>query len=197
MGGPPPFNAIVLSLSKYLDKNYMQGRVWLMKVESLTKGIRSWLFPIVRFVDRITWIALFGMMMMTITDVFLRKFTNFSILGSVELTELMMVIVVFCSLAQCEVDDGNIKVDLIYKRFSPRIRTVLDFVTQLLSCVLFGIMAWALYLQAVDMKEWGEVTIDLNWPVYPFVYIASFGCILLALVLFVKSLMILSEVSPS
>jgi TRAP-type C4-dicarboxylate transport system permease small subunit len=168
-----------------------------MTMESFAQGIKSWLFPIVRFVDRITWITLFGMMIMTMTDVLLRKFTNFSILGSVELTELMMVVIVFCSLAQCEADDGHIKVDLIYKRFSPRIRAVLDITTQFLCCVLFCVMAWALYLQAVDMKEWGEVTIDLNWPVYPFVYVASFGCILLALVLFFKFLVALSEVSTA
>ena len=49
------------------------------------------------------------MMLMTMIDVLLRKFTNLSILGTVELTELMMVIVIFGSLAQCEVDGGHIK----------------------------------------------------------------------------------------
>ena len=58
-------------------------------------------------------------------------------------------------------------------------------------------MAWALYRHAVDIKEWGEVTFDLGLPLYPFEYIASFGCALLALVLLFKSFIALSKVVTS
>ena len=47
------------------------------------------------------------------------------------------------------------------------------------------------------MKEWGEVTVDLALPVYPFIYIAVVGCALLALVLLIKTLAALSEVIES
>jgi TRAP-type C4-dicarboxylate transport system permease small subunit len=134
------------------------------------------------------------MMLMTMTDVLLRKFTNYSILGTVELTELMMVIVIFCSLAQCEVNDGHIKVDLVFKRFRPRMRLVVDTITQFLCFALFSLMAWAMYRHAVNVKEWGEITFDLGFPLYPFVYVASFGCLLLALVLLFKTLVVLHKV---
>ena len=168
-----------------------------MTLDRLKGSVQFWLFPIIKVIDRVTWVVLFLMMLMTMIDVLLRKFTNLSILGTVELTELMMVIVIFGSLAQCEVDGGHIKVDLILKRLKPRTQAIIDVFTQLACSILFALMTWALFLQASDIKEWGEVTMDLRLPLYPFVYIASFGCAVLVIALSFKTLMALIEVIES
>lgn len=168
-----------------------------MKTADLNRKVESRIYPIIRYVDRVTWVVLFIMMIMTITDVFLRKFSNLSILGTVELTELLMIIVVFCSLAECQVHDGHIKVDLVIKRFSPRVQSLFDVFTQSICFLLFSLMTWAIWRHACSMKEWGEVTVDLALPVYPFIYVAVAGCALLALVLLVKALMALSDVFES
>lgn len=168
-----------------------------MGMQSFTRGVESRFYPVVRFVDRITWVVLFIMMLMTMADVFLRKFSNLSILGTVELTELMMIIVVFCSLAECQAGDGHIKVDLVLKRFSPRVQSIFDVITQLICFGLFSMMTGAIWRHANSMKEWGEVTVDLALPLFPFIYVAVIGCALLALVLLIKALVALSEVMKS
>lgn len=168
-----------------------------MRMQSVTRSFESWFYPVVRFVDRITWIVLFIMMLMTMADVLLRKFSNLSILGTVELTELMMIILVFSSLAECQVHDGHIKVDLVLKRFSPRVQSIFDVFTQCICFALFSMMSWAIWRNANRMKEWGEVTIDLALPVYPFIYVAVIGCALLALVLLIKALVALSMAMQS
>ncbi len=165
-----------------------------MNSERLNTGVESWLMTVTRTIDIVSWVILFAMMMMTMIDVLLRYFTNSSILGSVELTELMMVIVVFCSLAQCQAEDGHIKVDLVLKRFSPRVQSMIDTLTQLICFGLFSFMTWSMYIYASEMKEYGEVTLDLGLVKYPFVYIASFGCALLTLVLLFKAITALREV---
>ena len=137
------------------------------------------------------------MMLMTMADVLLRKFSNLSILGTVELTELMMIIVVFSSLAECQVGDGHIKVDLVLKRFSPKVQSIFDVFTQFVCFALFSMMSLAIWQHANRMKEWGEVTIDLALPLYPFIYVAVIGCALLALVLLIKALVALSVVMES
>ncbi|MBW1848168.1 MAG: TRAP transporter small permease [Deltaproteobacteria bacterium] len=168
-----------------------------MNMRNFNRAAESRFFPVVRFVDRITWVVLFIMMLMTMTDVFLRKFSNLSILGTVELTELMMIIIVFCSLAQCQANDGHIKVDLVLKRFSPRLQSIFDVITQFICFALFSTMTYAIWRHANSMKGWGEITVDLALPVYPFIYIAVVGCALLALVLLIKTLVALSEVIES
>ena len=155
------------------------------------------LYPLVKFIDYFSWITLFAMMAITITDVFLRKFTNTSILGTVELTEFMMVIVVFCSIAQCEVDDGHIRVELIMDKFGPRFRAYADIFTQTLCSVLFALMSLSIYHHAINMQSSGEVTMDLGLPMYPFVYIALFGCIVMTLVLLSKTISIILKAIKS
>jgi len=166
-------------------------------MRGFTRGIESRFYPIVRFVDRITWVFLFIMMLMTMADVLLRKFSNLSILGTVELTELMMIIIVFSSLAECQVGDGHIKVDLVLKRFSPKVQSIFDVFTQFVCFALFSMMSLAIWQHANRMKEWGEVTIDLALPLYPFIYVAVIGCALLAFVLLIKALAALSAVMES
>ena len=168
-----------------------------MTQQQNTTWAEKGLYPLVKFIDYFSWVTLFAMMSITIGDVFLRKFTNSSILGTVELTEFMMVIVVFCSLAQCEVDDGHIRVELVMDKFGPKIRTYVDAFTQSLCTALFALMSTSIYHHAVNMKGSGEVTMDLGLPMYPFVYIAFFGCIVMTLVLFSKTILIIIKAFKS
>lgn len=165
-----------------------------MQTTPLTQRLQRIIYPVARFVDRITWVVLFFMMLMTMGDVLLRKFLNQSILGTVEITELLMAVVVFCSIAECQVNEDHIRVDLVMKKFSPRVRAIVDTFTQSLCFILFCFITTATFHHAGGMRAGGEVTLDLGLPIYPVVYLASFGCGLLALVLLVKALLAMSEV---
>lgn len=162
-------------------------------IQKIEKG----LYPLIKLLDQIAWVMLFAMMSMTITDLFLRNFTNSGILGSIEMTEFLMVIMIFCSLAQCEVDNGHIRVDLVMDKVNPRIRAFADVFTQALCTILFAMMGTSIYHHAVNMRLSGEVTMDLHLPIYPFVYVAALGCVAMALVLFVKTMAILTKAFSS
>ena len=170
-----------------------------MNSERLNTGVEKWLLTVTRYADIVSWVILFTMMIMTMVDVTLRylPYVNMSVIGNLELTELMMVIVVFCSLAQCQAEDGHIRVDLVLKRFGPRTQSIVDTLTQFICFGLFIFMTWSLYNYASEMKEYGEVTMDLGLVKYPFLYIACFGCGLLALVLLSKAIAALREVFES
>lgn len=165
-----------------------------MHVVNIAKGLQRILYPVVVFMDRITWVVLFFMMLMTMADVLLRKFFNQSILGTVEITELLMAVVVFCSMAQCQVNEAHIKVDPVLKKFGPRVQAVVDTLTQGACFILFGFITTATFRHAGAMRAFGEVTLDLGIPIFPFAYVVSFGCALLTLVLLAKALMALGEV---
>ena len=134
------------------------------------------------------------MMVITVVDVLLRKFTNMTIIGCGEMTEMMMAIVVFCSLAQCQVTDRHISIDLIIGRCNPKVQLLADALTQSLSFLLFCLITVSTFRHGLEIKEWQEVSIDLAIPIYPFVFIAAFGSALLALVLLIRTLTRLSEV---
>ena len=160
-----------------------------MKIEQVHRSFESWVHPISKIVNRIASGVLFCMMLLTIADVFLRKVFSQSILGTVEVTEFMMVILLFFALAQTEVLNGHVRVDLIMSRFGERTQTLVDTITQLVCFLLFGLFTWSTLVYAAKMRASGEVSQDLWLPVYPFIYVVALGCALLALSLLIKSFM--------
>ena len=133
------------------------------------------------------------MMTMTMADVLLRKLTNITIIGAGEMTEMMMAVIVFCSLAQCQAEEGHIRIDLIMKKAGPKTQSVVDAATQFLCCGLFCLMTWGTFKHAVEIMQWEEVSIDLAIPIFPFVFVAVVGNAMLALILFYKTLSALNR----
>ena len=165
-----------------------------MLLKNLTRAMEKGLLPLARLLDRVAWVVLFIMMTMTMVDVLLRKFTNMTIIGAGEMTEMMMAVVVFCSLAQCQADDGHIRIDLIMGKASPRVRSAVDAATQFLCFGLICLVTWGTFRHALEIKAWEEVSIDLAIPIYPFVFVAAIGSAMLALILLYKTMAALAEV---
>jgi len=168
-----------------------------MKIEQLHRSFESWVYPISKTVNRIASAVLFLMMLLTIADVFLRKVFSQSILGTVEVTEFMMVILLFFAVTQTEILDGHVKVDLIMSRFGERTQALVDTITQLVCFLLFGLFTWSTLVYAEKMRASGEVSQDLWLPVYPFIYVVVLGCALLALSLLIKSFMAFMRMGKS
>lgn len=153
--------------------------------------------PVSAILDRIAWFVLFFMMVYTVVDVLSLKLFNYSLLGTVEMTALLMVLCVFFAFAQTELDDGHIKVEFIYDRLGKRTQNLVDFLTQLMCTILFGFMGWATILNGFEKMEYNELTMDLLIPLYPFAFVASAGCCLICVVLFMKTLLALDRMMNS
>ena len=159
-----------------------------MKVERFYRIIRSFAHPLSKVMSRVASLFLFFMMLLTIADVFLRKVFSKSILGTVEITEFMMVIVVFFALAQTEVTGSHVKVDVLMDRLSERAQRLAEVLTQFGGFVIFGLITWFTLGYSATKKASGEVSQDLWIPVYPFLYIVAAGCGVFSLVLLIKFL---------
>ena len=147
--------------------------------------------------SRIGSFFLFLMMFLTIADVFLRKVFSKSILGTVEITEFMMVILVFFGLAQAEVINANVRVDILTKRFKENTQRVIEVITQFCCFILFVLLTLYAFDYGVGKISSGEVSQDLWIPMYPFVFILALGFAVLTIVLFFKSILALLKVISS
>ena len=156
-------------------------------------GLRKWINLLSALLCRVASFVLFGMMCLTIADVLMRKLLSRSILGTLELTELLMLVLVFFTLSQTEIFGGHIRVDLVAIHLSKRSQRVFDTVTQLCCSLLFGFITFSGLKYAIRIYQSGAVTQDLWIPVYPFIYAMVLGCGLLSLALFTKFLDSLTE----
>jgi TRAP-type C4-dicarboxylate transport system permease small subunit len=154
-----------------------------MNIERINKSLESWVHPLSKVMNRVASVFLFFMMLLTVTDVFLRKVYSKSILGTVEVTEFMLLIVIFFTLAHTEVLNGHVKVDLVMSRFGSRAQAVVDVITQFVCFVLSVLITWSTLSYSEMMRTAQERSQDLWLYVFPFIYIVAVGCAVLALTL--------------
>ena len=80
--------------------------------------------------------AMIGLMMLTVADVFLRKFFNAPILGSFEITEFLLVVLVFLAIPWAALKKTNVRVDLIVGGLPQRVHAAFSSVTCMLSLII-------------------------------------------------------------
>lgn len=134
------------------------------------------------------------MMFLTAFDVILRYVFNKPIMGSFELTEYMMAIVVAFSLAYCYVVKGHVTVDLVVGRFSQRIQAIIDSVTGFIGFGMFCLITWQSGLQTIIQRGSGLTSAVLLIPAFPFVAVVALGSAVLALAVLASFFESLSKV---
>jgi TRAP-type C4-dicarboxylate transport system permease small subunit len=114
-------------------------------------------------------VILVSMMLLTVVDVVLR-YLGKPITGTYELMAFSGALVIGLAIAQASLDDAHVSVDMVTVKLSLPARTVLLFLTKLISLVLFALICLALFVKGHDLYGTGEVSLTLRVPYYPVAY---------------------------
>ncbi|HSI56699.1 MAG TPA: TRAP transporter small permease [Ideonella sp.] len=118
-------------------------------------------------------LALFAIMALTLADVTGRKLLSQSVPGSLELTELLMVVVIFAGLPLVSLRSEHVVFDsldpLLPAWLKALQRRLVDACCVAALAGLAGLMA----LKAGQLAEYGDTTAQLHLPQAPFVYLMS------------------------
>ena len=126
--------------------------------------------------------ALFAIMWLTLFDVAGRKAISTSVPGSLELTEMLMVLVIFAGLPLVSLRGEHVVFDSLDPMLERWVRRAQGFVVDLLCAAALAGIAWLMWVKAGNMMEYGDTTAQLKIPQGPFVYVMSLLCALTALV---------------
>ena len=121
-------------------------------------------------------LALFGIMALTFFDVGGRKFFSSSIPGSLELTELLMVIVIFAALPLVSIRREHVVFDSLDHMLSPRLRRLQAALVNLVCASLLLALAWLMWRTGGEFAATGETTAQLKLLKAPFMYGMSVLC---------------------
>jgi TRAP-type C4-dicarboxylate transport system permease small subunit len=142
-------------------------------------------------------VVLFGMMMLTFVDVIMRYGFNASLRGAFEITELMMVILIYAGLPIVSRNDLHVTTDLIDRVLSQRVRRALDTVMHsICALVLFG-AAWLVWLKAVRTAQLRDTTAALQIGLAPYVYLMCVLIFITAVIHLVKVFLVPRASAPS
>jgi len=112
------------------------------------------------------------LMLLTVANVILRDFFDKPIRGTPELSEFMMVLVIFLALAWCAITRKHVRVELILTRLPSRIQTILNSITLLLTLGIFVVITWQSVLESAVVYD---TTSLLRIPHTPFYWIMTSG----------------------
>lgn len=138
---------------------------------------------IVRTLLYVAMVILGAMMLLTVVDVSGRYLLNRPIVGSTEVTQVMMVTLAFFAIVWCTKTKSHIKLDLLTEYIPPAAQIISDIIFYLLGLGLFSFTAWQNFLMARDNWLAGYTSWVLNIPNYPFYFLVAIACGMVALVL--------------
>ena len=152
-------------------------------MQAIIDGYRRLAKIISWFCGLIAALAAVVMTLMTVGDVLMRYFFNKPILGSFELTEYLLVIVVFFAIPWATMEGAHVRVDLITGRFVRKTQGILYAISCILSMIITFLFACYTFPEAKYVLELGEQSDMLNIPAYPFYYLVGIGFFVIFFVL--------------
>jgi len=125
-------------------------------------------------------------MFMVTTDVVGRTLLNKPLWGVLEISEFLLAGAVLLGLGYTEFLGGNIMVELIYDRLSPKRQNIMRIFYSLVGIGLYGVIAWASGILTIELMKANLTSDVLKIPAWPFRAFVPVGAFLMVLVLFLK-----------
>ena len=113
-------------------------------------------------------VALFAIMALTFFDVLGRKFASNSIPGSLEITELLMVVVIFGALPLVSRRGEHVEFDSLDPYLPLWFRRLQAAVVHLLCAAVLLALGWLMWRSGGQFLETGETTAQLKILTAPF-----------------------------
>lgn len=115
-------------------------------------------------------LALFAIMILTFLDVSGRKMLDHSITGSLELTELLMVVVIFGALPLVSERGEHVVFDSLDALLPNTLKKIQRGLVHLLCAAALISLAWLMWKTGDDFLASGETTAQLKILKAPFIY---------------------------
>ena len=149
--------------------------------------IRNMLGRAVSGISVISIIACFVIMGMTTVDIVLRKVSNYAVLGSNEITEMLMVALMAFGIPALHVAGGHIKVDIFVDMIPVKGRHFFISLMLFVESAFCGLMVRGGFNKVQSVLSGGVATALLRIPHYPFAALFCGGLALFCILLFIDA----------
>ena len=130
-----------------MDNSTVPTQVTNRRLERFIK-ILDGLNPVIHGYSVAGMIFFVFMVFLTFSDVILRYFFNRPISGSIEITEVMMVILVFSSIAYAQFKDAHVSMDILTSSLKKNKQNILEGISLVFSIVIFIVIIWRSFIAA-------------------------------------------------
>jgi TRAP-type C4-dicarboxylate transport system permease small subunit len=107
-----------------------------------------------------------ALVVMSIVSIVGRKLASAPVPGDVELLQVCSAFAASAFFAYCHLNQGDVKVDFFTHNMRASTVHFLDALGSLLVGLFGALIAWRAYAGALSVKESGETTMILGWPLW-------------------------------
>ena len=115
-------------------------------------------------------LILFLMMLLTFVDVVARYLFNFPLRGGFEITELMLLVLIFAGLPLVSHADEHVTMDFIDRMLPEAGRRFLVRLVHAVCAAVMFFLTWQVWIKATRIAGYADTTDVLRVPIGPFVY---------------------------
>ena len=108
--------------------------------------------------------CLIGVIGIVVTDIVLRRSLGYTVVGTVDLTQLCVMAAAFWSIPYAFMRNAHVKVDLVTDPLPRRGRALLDGLAALTGFAVLTLLLWMSWDQALLRWQYGDQSQDLGIP---------------------------------
>ncbi len=111
------------------------------------------------------------------TEVIIRFLVNYSIIWTIEISEISLMAITFLGAAWVLKKDRHVRVDIVYSRLKPRSQVLLSVFTSIIGAVICAFLVWYGMKVTIDDFQRGilirKIMRMLQWPIYATISLGS------------------------
>ena len=132
-----------------------------------------------------------------VVSVFMRYVLKSPFIGSTEIVECMMAVMVFSCLAYTQSTKGHINIIMILRVLPVRLAMIINAICMIVITVFSGYATYCLFLQAQYAGRKNLISALVHIPYSPFYYIAAVCMIIFTLVLLADTIIALAAIGEN
>jgi len=161
----------------------------------MLKSVSGLIKRVFLITDMLAGVCFFSVMALVLANIIMRNIFKYPIMGTVEIVGLLIATGLGLALANCEMVDGNIGMDLEMNWLSPGTQKAIETGISVMSLSFWAIVVWRMFVYANTAYSNGRVTSTASIPIYPFIFILGFNMFCLCVALAYKLIRNVSDVS--
>jgi TRAP-type C4-dicarboxylate transport system permease small subunit len=130
-------------------------------------------------------------------DVAGRYIFNKPILGVFEITEFMVLVLIFSFLGYTQAQKSHVSVDLFVMFFPEKLKVLIEVFNHLACLAMMALIAWMGVDKALELMAAGEASPNLALPTYPFVLFLVLGCTVMCVEFIRDIIMLLKNIKEN
>lgn len=159
----------------------------------MVKNHMVMLIRISQYLDKTAGWIMVATMALVVCNVLLRSLINKPYLGTYEFVGFFTALIIGLSLSWCAIQNGHIAVTFITEKLPPKVQLVINIVISIIAFIFLGLITWHTGKYAYSMVLSGEVSPTTEIPFYPFIYLVTFGLLMLSLIVLLKLIKIIRK----